>query len=121
SIMATGSGPSLIVNGTPTVSATSSLAQFGNAIQGGNNTTTTGGTYVGINEPSSGAGSTADFVDFQNNNAKEFVATSGGAVTQAGSLTVQSGGISVTGNSTITGTLTGLTGLTSSGTVQGDT
>lgn len=41
-----------------------------------------------------------------------FKVTKAGAVTQAQALTVSAGGITVTGNSTITGTLGGLTGLT---------
>ncbi len=52
-------------------------------------------------------------------NAGDNITTSGnlsttgsGTITSAGVLTVSSGGISVTGNSTISGTLSGLTGLT---------
>ncbi len=85
--------------------ATSSLIQVGpNAISGGNNTTTTGGTYIGINEPSSGAGSTADFLDLQSNGTKELQVTSAGALTAnglgtfSGGLTASGGAVSLTGN-----------------------
>jgi hypothetical protein len=43
--------------------------------------------------------------------------TTGGATISAGGLTVSAGGAAITGNSTINGTLSGLTGLTSSGTI----
>lgn len=42
--------------------------------------------------------------------------TAGGLTITAGGLTVTAGGITATGNSTITGTLTALTGITSTGT-----
>ncbi|PIZ63989.1 hypothetical protein COY16_00515, partial [Candidatus Roizmanbacteria bacterium CG_4_10_14_0_2_um_filter_39_13] len=42
---------------------------------------------------------------------------SGGVRIVSGGLTVSAGGAVITGNSTVTGTLTGLTGLTSSGTI----
>src|SRR5487761_1780505 len=125
-VTASASGTNALdVSGTPPVSATSSLVQIGpNAIAGGNATATTGGTFLGINESLSGAGSAADFLDFENNGNHELQVTSGGAVTEAGSLTVSAGGITVsgggltvTGNSTIAGTLGSLTGLTSSGTI----
>ncbi|HSI20929.1 MAG TPA: hypothetical protein VLA04_04520, partial [Verrucomicrobiae bacterium] len=74
------------------------------------------GTLLGINTDASFAG---NLVDFQVAGASKFQATATGNVTTAGSLTVTSGGISVsaggfavTGNSTLVGTLTGLTGLT---------
>jgi hypothetical protein len=44
--------------------------------------------------------------------------TAGGLTVTAGGLTVSASGITVTGNSTITGTLTALTGITSSGTAS---
>jgi len=87
------SGVALAVSGTPTVSATQSLVQIGNAIAGGNNTAGTGGTYVGINEPSSGAGSTADFLNFQNNNTVELKVTSAGQITAGGLTNGGTGGI----------------------------
>jgi hypothetical protein len=102
----------LAVTGAPVATATLSLVRLGNAIVGGNATAGTGGTYLGVNEPSSGVGSTADFFDFQNNNNIELSLTSAGALTENGALKVNSGGINVTGNSTIAGTLGSLTGLT---------
>jgi hypothetical protein len=106
----------LALIGTPAASATSSLFQLGAGIVGGNSSAN-GGTYIGLNEPSTGAGSAADFLNFQVNGTSKVRLTNAGALTLAGSLTVQSGGISVTGNSSIAGTLTGLTGLTSNGTI----
>jgi fibronectin-binding autotransporter adhesin len=115
-ITGSANGTGLALTGVPNATGTVSLAQLGSAISGGNSATN-GGTYLGINEPASGTGSSADFVNFQNNGTSELKLTSAGALTEAGVLTVQSGGIAITGNSTITGTLSGLTGLTSSGTV----
>ena len=98
-----------------------SLVDLGNAIASGN-TSANGGTYLGINEPSSGAGSAADFLNFENNGASKLEVTSSGALTEAGQLTVSGGGIAVTGNSTISGTLGSLTGLTlASGNISGAT
>jgi hypothetical protein len=114
-------GNAVAISGNPLAGgsgATSSLVQFGpNAIAAGNNTATTGGTYLGLNESSSGAGSTADFLNLENNSLSKLKVTSAGAVTEASTLTVSSGGIAVTGNSTIAGTLSSLTGITSSGTI----
>lgn len=53
----------------------------------------------------------ADF--FQKNKASQTITV---AFTVSAAVTISSGGIAVTGNSTITGTLTALTGITSSGT-----
>jgi hypothetical protein len=78
----TGTGDySLGVTGTPINDATSSLVRVGGAIAGGN-AAANGGTYIGINTPSSGAGSTADFFDFQANG------TIRAQLTNAGNLTV---------------------------------
>lgn len=104
----------LAVTGAPTNSATASLVQIGNAIVGGS-TAVDGGTYLGLNAPASGAGSAADFINFQLNGTNKLLVTNSGAITAAGALTVTSGGVAVTGNSTIAGTLSSLTGLTSSG------
>ena len=106
----------LSVTGAPTNSATSSLIRIGNAITGGD-TTANGGTYIGLNAPAAGAGSAADLLNLQVNGSSRLRVTTSGATTVAGQLTVSSGGIAVTGNSTITGTLGSLTGLTSSGTI----
>ena len=81
------SGVALAITGTPTVSATQSLVRIGNAIAGGNVTAGTGGTYLGINQPSSGAGSTADFFNFQNNGVmKAQLSTTGGLTLADSSL-----------------------------------
>ncbi len=91
------SGVALDISGTPTATATVSQLKLGNAIAGGNNTVGTGGTYIGINEPSSGAGSTADFLNFQNNNSVELKVTSAGQITAGGLTNGGTGGI-ITGN-----------------------
>jgi hypothetical protein len=79
-----GSGDySLGITGTTAASSTSSLVRIGNAITGGNSAAN-GGTYIGINLPGSGAGSVADFLNFQNNNTVELQLTSGGNLTVAG-------------------------------------
>jgi fibronectin-binding autotransporter adhesin len=58
------SGVGLAASGTPTASATVSLVQLGSAIASGN-AVANGGTYIGLNEPAAGAGSAADFLNFQ--------------------------------------------------------
>src|SRR5581483_7309964 len=95
----------LALTGTPTNSATASLLQLGSAISGGNNSTN-GGTYLGINEPSSGAGSAADFLNFQNNGTSELQVTSAGTVTANGNLSVKgSTGITIGVAGSTTGNL----------------
>jgi hypothetical protein len=71
------------LTGTPAASSTSSLLRLGNAISGGNGAAN-GGTYLSINEPGSGAGSAADFLNLQNNNAVQMQLTSSGNLTVAG-------------------------------------
>jgi hypothetical protein len=66
------------VTGTPAASATSSLIQVGAAITGGN-AAANGGTYLGINLPAAGAGSAADFVNFQTNGTSVLTIGSTGA------------------------------------------
>jgi hypothetical protein len=80
----------LAVTSAPTSLATSSLIQLGSAIAGGNNSAN-GGTYLGINEPSSGSGSAADFLNFQNNGSSKVQISSTGAVTIASNLTFATG------------------------------
>src|SRR5579872_3496870 len=84
----TGTGDfTLGVTGTPINNATSALLNLGNTISGGNSATN-GGTYFGVDEPGSGAGTAADFLDFQNNGTKELTVASTGATTiTAGSAT----------------------------------
>src|SRR5205085_2375885 len=56
---------------------------------------------------------TSSILALQNSaGTNQFSVSNAGAVTQTGALTIQSGGANITGNSTITGTLAGLTGLT---------
>ncbi|MGH7233857.1 MAG: hypothetical protein ACREF7_00210, partial [Candidatus Saccharimonadales bacterium] len=71
------------VTGTPYANSTASLIRAGNAISGGNSSVN-GGTYLGINEPSSGSGSVADFLDLQNANNIKLELSSAGNLTVAG-------------------------------------
>jgi hypothetical protein len=105
-------GNSLAVTGTPSASGTSSQLRLGAAITGGNSSA---GTYLGINEGTTAA----DFLNLESGATPTsvFKVASNGATTEAAQLTIQGGGIAVTGNSTIAGTLGSLTGLTSSGTI----
>ncbi|HEU5377793.1 MAG TPA: hypothetical protein VFV38_20410, partial [Ktedonobacteraceae bacterium] len=79
------SDASLVVNGTPVNNATSSLIRIGNSIAGGN-ASANGGTYLGLNAPNTGAGSAADFVNFQKNGSSKFSITNAGITTSATSL-----------------------------------
>jgi hypothetical protein len=65
---------------------------------------------VNVFDSASAAGSL--LADWQVGSVSQWKVSKGGAVTQAGALTVSAGGLTVTGNSTITGTLGGLTGVT---------
>jgi hypothetical protein len=77
----------LALTGAPTNAATSSLVQLGSAISGGNNAAN-GGTYLGLNEPGTGAGSAADLLNFEVNNTSKLKVDNSGDVSFAGSLTV---------------------------------
>jgi len=66
------------LTGTPINNATSSLLSIGGSIAGGNSSTN-GGTYIGLNVPGSGAGSAADILNFQNNGTSVLQVTSTGA------------------------------------------
>jgi hypothetical protein len=79
----------LTLSGAPTNTATQSLMQIGNAIVGGN-TTVNGGTYLGLNAPNVGAGSAADFLNFQLNGTSKFKIDNSGNITTAGTLTPSS-------------------------------
>ena len=89
--------PALSFTGVPKSVSTIGLLSMG-SIASGNNTATTGGTYIAINEPASGAGSTADFFNFQANHVKEFGVTTAGAIT-AGTY---NGNTITTGSGTLT-------------------
>ncbi|MCC2631344.1 MAG: hypothetical protein K0S20_43 [Patescibacteria group bacterium] len=117
------------ISGAPINTATLSLLQIGNAIAGGN-VTANGGTYIGLNAPSSGAGSVADLMNLQVNDSSKFKVTSAGALTLGTALAVGDGGTGSTSaagaranlsaaasgaNSDIT-SLTGLTGAVSGAT-----
>jgi hypothetical protein len=107
----------LTLSGAPTNSATQSLLRIGSAIASGNSSAN-GGTYLGLNAPSSGSGSAADFLNFQAaGTAKLRVDSAGNFVTAgtyngltlaqaAGQFTVAGGTgtshtLTVTANSTI--------------------
>jgi hypothetical protein len=76
----------LSVTGTPANNGTSSLVQIASPIASGN-TATNGGTYIGLNEPGSGAGSAADFLNFEKNGTSEIKVDNGGNITSNGNLT----------------------------------
>ena len=86
----------LSLTGAPSNNGTSSLIKLGNPIVGGN-VATNGGTYIGLNEPNTGAGSAADFLNFQVNGTAKLKVTNAGAITAAGTLTVSAGGANITG------------------------
>ncbi len=114
----TGSGPSLVVNGAPTGNpsgATSSLVQLGNALSNGNNATN-GGTYLGLNAPSSGAGSAADFLNFQVNGAYKLKVNNAGLLDAVGGLAVN-GTTVVDSSLAIQSGVTASTNLLTSGTL----
>jgi hypothetical protein len=99
------SGTAINASGTPAANGT--FVQLGNALSGGS----ASGTYIGTNQVG-----TADFFNFQKSGVSQLKLSSVGALTNAGGLTILSNGLSATGNSSITGTLSGLTGLAGSGT-----
>jgi hypothetical protein len=113
----------LLVSGTPLAGsggATSSLVQIGNtAIASGNNTATTGGTWLGLNAASSGAGSTADFINFQNNGTYKFKVTSNGLADAVGGLSVN--GTSVINSSGVVAGASQTYGSSANTAVQGNT
>lgn len=134
-----GSGTSdytLAVSGTPVNDSASSLIRIGDAISGGNSATN-GGTYIGLNAPTSGAGSAADFINFQHNGTPKFTVDANGNVTAGtvNSATISGGslsssavnGLSVSSgtinNPTISGTVTGSGSptITGFGTINGQT
>jgi hypothetical protein len=80
-------GNALAVTGAPTNSASSSLIQIGGAIASGN-IAANGGTYIGLNAPSSGAGSAADFVNLQINGISKFKVDNTGIVNAAARYSV---------------------------------
>ena len=60
------------VNKAPVASATQACLSVGAKDIAGGNAATNGGTYIGINAPSSGAGVAADFINFQANGVEKF-------------------------------------------------
>jgi hypothetical protein len=91
-ITSTNNTTGLALTGAPAASATSSLLQLGSAIASGNSVAN-GGTYFGINAPNSGAGSAADFVNFQRNGTSKFKVDSAGSLSAANAtFTLTAGG-----------------------------
>ncbi len=88
--------PVLNFTGSPlggiAAAATTSLVSFGPAIAGGNQAAN-GGTYLGLNLPAAGAGSAADFLNFQKNGTVEFKVDNAGNGTLGGGLTVGTGSV----------------------------
>ena len=108
------SGTALAVTGTPTASATMAQLLLGTSASfTGNATAGTGGTYVGINEPSSGTGSTADFLNFQIAGTSKLRVSNTGLINTAGGLSV--GGTTVIDSSR---NATNFSNLAAAGTVQ---
>lgn len=93
-IQSTASGQALTLSGAPVNSAAQSLMQLGGAIANGNSAAN-GGTYLGLNAPSSGAGSAADFLNLQRGGTSEFLVNNSGNVTGGtyNGLTLQSNAI----------------------------
>ena len=69
----------LAITGAPTNSSTSSLVRVGDAIVGGD-ASGNGGTYLGVNLPTTGAGSAANIADFQYGGTSKFKISSNGTV-----------------------------------------
>jgi hypothetical protein len=88
-------GTALAVSGTPSASATAAQLLFGASGTFTGNASVNGGTYIGVNEPATAAGSAADFVNFQVTGSSKFKITNGGAVTAAGAVTLSSLGTGV--------------------------
>ncbi|MDL2363065.1 MAG: hypothetical protein QFB86_01635 [Patescibacteria group bacterium] len=75
-----------LITGAPTAGATSSLTQIGGPLAAGD-ASVNGGTYLSVASPSSGAGSVADFVSFENAGVRRFQIKSTGSIYATGSLT----------------------------------
>lgn len=69
-------------------------------------------THIFVNITDTASAAASLLADYQISGSSVWKVTKAGAVTQAQALTVSAGGLTVTGNSTISGTLGGLTGLT---------
>jgi trimeric autotransporter adhesin len=107
-------GYALGLTGAPTNSGTQSLLRLGNAISGGN-TATNGGTYIGLNAPTTGAGSVADLLHLQQGGVTRLRLTSAGALTISGALTASNFSGSSSGTNTGDVTLSGQNIVTLSG------
>ncbi len=77
----------LALTGTPNNNGTSSLLQLGSAIASGNNAAN-GGTYLGLNAPNTGAGSAADFLNFQVNGTSKLKVDNTGLIDSKGGLAI---------------------------------
>jgi hypothetical protein len=112
-----GSGASdytLGVTGTPTASGSSSLVRIGNAVTSGNSVAN-GGTYLSIVQPSSGAGSAADFFNLQNGTTVEMQLTAAGNLTVNGTYntnTFNSNTLGFGGSSAVTINSSGTNNIT---------
>jgi excisionase family DNA binding protein len=98
SLTATGSTTGLTVSGAPNNTGNTSLIQFGSAIASGNSAVN-GGTYLGLNQPASGAGSAADFLNFQVNGTYKLKVDNTGLLDAVGGLSV--GGTTVVTNARV--------------------
>lgn len=78
-------GEAVNIQGAPINTSLGSLINIGNNITGGNNATN-GGTYLGINLPGTGAGSAADFFNFEKNGVSKLKLDNSGNLLLGGSI-----------------------------------
>ena len=82
-------GNQLKVSGAFSAAAGVSLVQL-SAADLNSGTSSASGTYLGINQPAAGAGSAADFVNFQNNGTTRLQVTTAGNIVASGSVQASS-------------------------------
>jgi parallel beta-helix repeat protein len=107
-------GYALGITGAPTNSATQSLVRIGDSIASGN-TAIDGGTYIGLNAPSSGAGSVADLLHLQRGGVSRLRLTSAGDLTVSGAMVASNFSGSSSGTNTGDVTISGQNYVTLSG------
>jgi parallel beta-helix repeat protein len=107
-------GYALGITGAPTNSATQSLVRIGDSIASGN-TAIDGGTYIGLNAPSSGAGSAADLLHLQRGGVSRLRLTSAGDLTVSGAMVASNFSGSSSGTNTGDVTISGQNYVTLSG------
>ena len=127
-------GTALALNGTPSATATAAQLLLGTGFSG--NAAVNGGTYLGVNAPAAGAGSTADLLNLEAGAVSKLKVTSAGSViistlsqgivTASATGQLLSGSINRDTSTYLTGTLsvsnggTGATSLATNGVVIGN-